>query len=122
MKIIKNKIIPFGTFVAMTIGPFIFTKRDKLSETVIRHESIHWEQEKETLIVFFYALYVLMFVWEFFRCLFDADRGRVDGGSWKNGTWKRAYRSIAFEREAYKHEKDEDYLSKRHHYAWIKGE
>lgn len=122
MKIIKNKIIPFGTFVAMTIGPFIFTKRDKLSETVIRHESIHWEQEKETLIVFFYVLYVLMFVWEFFRCLFDADRGWVDGGSWKNGTWKRAYRSIAFEREAYKHEKDEDYLSKRHHYAWIKGE
>ena len=28
MKIIKNTIIPFGTYVAITIGPLIFTRRD----------------------------------------------------------------------------------------------
>ena len=121
MIIVHNKILPLGSYVAMTIGPFIFTKRANLSWATVQHESIHWEQEKETLIVGFYLLYVLMFVCEFVRCLFDNQHGRTEAGSWKNSTWKRAYRSILFEREAYANEKNEDYLENRRHYAWIKA-
>lgn len=121
MIIVHNKILPFGPYVAMTIGPFIFTKRKELNEETIRHESIHWEQEKETLIVGFYLLYALMFVWEFLRCLFDSQHGRTEAGSWQNSTWKRAYLGILFEREAYANEKNEDYLNNRRHYAWIKA-
>lgn len=120
MIIVRNKILPFGCYVAMTIGPFIFTKRKELSEVTIRHEGIHWAQEKETLIAGFYLLYALMFVWEFVRCLFDSQHGRTEAGSWQNSTWKRAYRSILFEREAYANEKNEDYLENRRHYAWLK--
>ena len=31
-----------------------------------------------------------------------------------------AYMSISFEREAYRHESDFDYLEQRKHYAWVK--
>ena len=62
MKIIKNNIIPFGTYVAITIGPLIFTKRESLSDVTINHEAVHWEQEKETGIIGFYILYVVFFI------------------------------------------------------------
>ena len=120
MIIVHNKILPFGSYVAITIGPFILTKRKDLNEVTINHESIHWAQEKETLIIGFYLLYVLMFLWEFVRCLCDSKHGKIDGYTWRNSTWKRAYRSILFEREAYNNEKNEEYIKNRRHYAWLK--
>lgn len=119
MKVIKNSIIPFGSFVAMTIGPWIFTKRASLSDVVVRHESIHWEQQKELAIVGFYVLYVLMFIWELLRCILNHSRGiRTDGRH--RSTWKLAYRGIIFEREAYTHENEPEYLSIRSSWAWMK--
>lgn len=121
MKIVKNSIIPFGTYVAMTIGPWIFTKREKLSDVVLRHEAIHWEQQKELAIVGFYILYVILFVWELFRCLFDSSRGtRADGKH--RSLWKRAYRMNALEREAYAHENTLAYQATRRRYAWAREE
>lgn len=120
MIIVHNKILPFGSYVAMTIGPFIFTKRKNLNEVTVNHESIHWAQEKETLIIGFYLLYVLMFLCKFVRCLFDSINGKIYGYTWRNSIWKRAYRSILFEREAYDNEKDEEYIKNRRHYAWLK--
>jgi hypothetical protein len=119
MIIIKNKIIPFGSFVAMTIGPFIFTKKDYLSPTVINHESIHWEQYKELLILFFIPLYCLMYLWELLRCLFNPARGTHADGRHRS-IWKRTYYSIALEREAYANECDEDYIENRKPYAWAR--
>lgn len=119
MIIIKNKIIPFGSFVAMTIGPFIFTKKDYLSPTVINHESIHWEQYKELLILFFIPLYCLMYLWELLRCLFNPARGTHADGRHRS-IWKRAYYCIALEREAYANECDEDYIENRKPYAWAR--
>lgn len=43
MKVIYNDYIPFGSFVAMTVGPLIFTKREVLTPSDIQHEAIHWE-------------------------------------------------------------------------------
>ena len=40
MKVIKNKIIPFKGFKAITIWPFIFTRSD-LSNIDLNHEKIH---------------------------------------------------------------------------------
>jgi hypothetical protein len=101
----------------MTIGSFIFAKRP-LKESDIQHEAIHWEQCKETLILGFYILYVLMFLWELMRCTIDSQRGtRADGV--KRNIWKRAYNSIAFEREAYMNDEVQFYLEFRPHYAWL---
>jgi len=120
MKVIVNKIIPFGTFVAVTIGPFIFTKdASKITRIVVNHEAIHWEQQKELLILFCYILYGLFFLLELVICLFDKSRGAHADGRHRS-IWKRAYRSIPFEREAYSYERDQQYLRTRRHYAWIR--
>lgn len=119
MIIVKNHILPPGTFRAMTVGPFIFTKEKKLDERTVRHESIHWAQYKELLIVFFLLGYGLSFLWELLRCSIDKSRGtRADGRH--RSLRKRAYRSIIFEREAYAHQDENDYLWRRKLWAWTK--
>ena len=114
MKVIENGILPMKGFKAMTVLNMIFVRRGvKLSDRDINHEAIHWEQEKELLVVFFYVLYVLMFLCEVVRCVFDRERGG------KRSLWRRAYRSIAFEREAYANECDLGYVKVRKRFAWI---
>ena len=119
MEIVKNRFLPWGSFVVLTIGPWIFTRREAQSETTVRHEAIHWEQQKETAVVGFLVLYAAMFLWELVRCSFDRSRGtRADGRH--RPLRKRAYRSIAFEREAYRHEGERSYLRERKRWAWAR--
>lgn len=103
MKVIINNIIPFKDYIAMTIFPFIFARKS-LSEKILNHESIHGEQQKETLIVFFLLLYILEYV---IKLIITFNRNK-------------AYKSISFEQEAYIFDKDMNYLSNRKHYNWIK--
>lgn len=105
MRIIHSNILPPKGYKAITILNVIFVRKgcDMTMEDV-NHENIHWEQEKELVIVGFYLLYVL----EFFLRLIIMRR------------WHKAYRSISFERECYENETDLNYLKSRKHYAWIK--
>ena len=68
----------------MCIAPFGIYIKDKyyLSPTIRNHERIHWEQQMEMMVVFFYLWYFV----EWFIKLF------IYG--------KRAYYNISFEREA----------------------
>lgn len=118
MKVVYNKIIPFGRCKCMAAWPLLFTKSKNLTEDDKRHEEIHGEQQKELLLVGFLVLYVLFFCFEFIACCFNCVRG-YKKDSFNNGAWKRAYRNNLFEREAYKHEKDADYLKNRKYYAWV---
>lgn len=68
---------------------------------VINHESIHFQQALELLVIPFYILYVL----EWFVKLFIYR--------------SKAYENISFEREAYAHDGDLNYLSHRKRYNWI---
>lgn len=118
VKIVENKIIPFGNFVAFAFLKFIFTKdASKLNDKIIRHETIHYCQQAELAIIGFVVMYVLSFITQFIRCLFIKSIGRINNGN--NSVWNRAYRTVLFEREAYLHEDDEDYLDKRAPYAWF---
>lgn len=91
---VKNKYIPFAGYKAMAVYPFLFHKGE-LSERTLNHERIHFAQQKECLIVFFYLLYLLM--------------------------WMRyGYRNIPFEREAYDNADVKDYLTTRSKFAWLK--
>ncbi len=95
MRIVKNKILPFKGYSAMAIYPFILTRKDKLSEKTINHESIHFQQQKELLLIGFFLLYLLF--------------------------WLRyGYRHIPFELEAYEHAAKGDYLAHRKRWAWTK--
>lgn len=99
---IKNNIIPFKGFKAITIFPFVFVRKDAKYTTVdARHECIHGKQQVEMLVLPFLLWYLIEWAIK----------------SIKKG--KSAYHDISFEREAYTNEKDVTYLSNRSWYAWI---
>lgn len=70
--------------------------------TIVNHEHIHWHQQLELGILPFYLWYVI----EWFIKFITPPIG--------------AYEDISFEREAYSHEGDQEYLSKRKLFAWFK--
>lgn len=103
MKIIKNSIIPFKKFGAINLFGVMFIKKGVIATTrLIRHETIHTKQMQELLFVPFYVFYVLE--WLIKLCFYG----------------KQAYFNISFEREAYTNDCDEDYLSARRHFAFLK--
>ncbi len=99
-----TNLLSFGKANAITIFPIIFLKYGSFKDNraLIRHERIHLRQALELGIVLFYLWYLCEFVIRFVR-LRDFDQ---------------AYLSISFEREAYRHEEDPDYLSKRKIWAF----
>lgn len=103
MKIILNKIIPLKGYIAITLYPFIFARKE-LDKYVLNHENIHGEQQKELLLILFYILYCLEYLIKL--CI--------------TFNTSKAYYSISFEQEANKYEHDLDYINRRTHYNWIK--
>ena len=81
-------------------------KHHSLKEDIVflNHEQIHLRQQAELLLVFFYVWYGLEFL---FRLLQYKDR-------------HKAYKNISFEREAYRHESETDYLKRRSAYGFFK--
>lgn len=94
MKTIYNNIIPFKGFRAMSFCGIIFarTSSKPLSKETINHESIHLAQQKEWLFVGFFLLYLIEFIF-------------------------KGYMNISFEKEAYTHSVDLNYLKTRKRYA-----
>ena len=104
MKIVRNNYIPFKGFKAMNLFGYLFCRKDAvIGSTTINHESIHTAQMKEMLYVFFYLWYGIEWL--------------IKWAMYRNS--KKAYRSILFEKEAYKHEDNMKYLEYRKHYAWL---
>ncbi|WP_457126502.1 hypothetical protein [Mucilaginibacter sp. HD30] len=91
----------------MALYPFILVKRKELKKdkVLIRHEQIHLQQQKELLILPFYLMYLLCYCYNLIRLR----------------NHHKAYMQIPFEREAYRHEKEPDYLNKRKFWAWLQS-
>jgi hypothetical protein len=91
--------------LAMSVGPFIILKDEQLrnDKILINHETIHWRQALELLIIGFWILYFAFYLKNRMNLISD-----------------EAYRAIPFEKEAYANEADLNYLSKRKLYSWIK--
>ena len=131
MKIIRNKIIPVKSYIAMTVWPFLFIRTDakrSFSDIDMNHESIHARQQIETTVVFavlfsavmfifglnpwllllipfaYYILYIGEFV---LRLLIFGDQ-------------RTAYRNISAEQEAYSNEMNPKYLDGRKPFAHLK--
>ena len=103
-----NKFLRFilsNDVVGITLAPFgIYLNDNYLTDKeTINHESIHWQQQLEMLVIFFYLWYGI----EWFIRLF------VNGK-------EHAYYYISFENEAYINQDNFDYLNKRKHFSWIK--
>ena len=98
MKVVYNRVIPFKGYKCVNLFGVLFVREGcTMTATDYNHEAIHTAQMKELLYVPFYLLYVLEWLWHLVR-LRDA---------------KAAYRAIRFEKEAYAHEDDADYLNTR---------
>ena len=103
MKIIRNNVIPFKGFAAINLFGVLFIRGDTaVTSRLINHETIHTAQMREMLYVFFY-------VWYFVEWLVRLVQYRDA---------REAYRNISFEREAYSHEGNALYLSRRKRFAW----
>lgn len=100
MRIIYNKIIPFKGFSAINLFGVIFAREGQtITPPTINHEKIHTAQMRELGYIGFYILYFLEWL---YRLCVDT---------------KRAYRAISFEQEAYAHQRDYNYLTKRKPFA-----
>lgn len=90
--------------IGITLAPFGIYLDDKylLNKEIINHESIHWKQQMEMLIIFFYFWYLI----EWFIRLF------ING--------RNAYTSLSFEREANMNERNYNYIKTRKHFSWLK--
>lgn len=102
------KLITFNWPTAITLAPFgIYIKKGVApSPRLIRHEKIHWEQQMELGIIFFYLWYLIE--WMVKGALPPYDKG-------ENG-----YKEISFEREAYGFDEVKGYLNIRSKYAWLR--
>lgn len=98
MIVISKFLVPRG-YVGITLFPFIVLKDRSLKQNkvLLNHERIHLRQQLELLVLPFYLIYSLEFLIRLIR--------------YKN--WQRAYQNLSFEREAYAHEKDFEYLKSR---------
>ena len=102
-----NRFVNFitgGWASGITLSPFgIYIKEEYINYEWIRsHEKIHWKQQMEMLIIFFYLWYLIEWALKFI----------------KHGN--KAYYLISFEIEAHLHNNEPKYLETRKHFAWFK--
>ena len=125
MKVIYNKFIPPKGFYAITVIKWIFVRDEykyldgsSIYNKMINHESIHEQQILDFTpeafpgwlrytigSICFYSLYVLEWLLKLIPCLI---------------TKKNAYRSLCAEQEAYKNERNFDYIKNRPKLTWLK--
>ncbi len=100
------KYMTLGDVRAMAVFPFVLLSEEKLQYDLflMQHEKIHLQQQKELLILPFYALYVGEYLVKLI----------------KTGSRYKAYRRISFEREAFCHESEINYLKNRPKFASFK--
>ena len=91
------------TIGAIALFPFVFA-RGEISKTTRTHETIHFQQQLETFIIFFYLIYL----WDYVRALLKGVKP------------KEAYYLLRAEKEAYINEAFPDYLESRKRWNWLR--
>ena len=103
MIVVCNKIIPAKGFSAINLFGVIFTRKEQLPAKTLRHEAIHTAQMRELAYLFFYVWYGIEYAIRLVQYR----------------SCKEAYRNILFEREAYQHDEDAEYTTRRKYYAFL---
>lgn len=106
MRIYYSRFFPPKGFLAINLFGVIIGRKGfgKLSRNVINHELVHTYQMIELLWIFFYILYIIEWI---VRAI-------------QYRSFLKGYYNISFEREAYRHGNDFDYLFERKNYAFLK--
>lgn len=100
MRIVKCRFVP-KHYCVNIFGTAWVRDPSWIDSHVINHESIHTAQQRELLFVVFYVVYFVEWL-----CRLAVVRD-----------WHKAYMRISFEREAYAHGHDLNYLKRRRHFA-----
>lgn len=116
LKLAYSKIIPFSGWYAITIFNYLI-RREEYKNTPIEtitynHESIHQAQAYDFGIGFcgYFIFYILYFLEWLFKAILSIFTGfKV-----------KAYYSISFEQECFKHQTDLQYLDNRKPFSWVK--
>jgi hypothetical protein len=125
LKVIQNKIIPFGKYVAMLLFGVMFTKvpiTDKIKE----HEMTHKVQGYETGYLLMYSIYLLEGLFWTIKLIITFPKWYFDSNV-KELKWyqrikiaiTKAYSHICFDQEAHAGDKYFDYKNKRLWYGWL---
>lgn len=101
--IVKCRLMPEGICLNL-FGTYWARDVSWIDRYVVNHERIHTMQQRELLFIPFYILYIIEWM---VRLVMYGNR-------------KKAYFNISFEREAYRHGHDLDYLKNRRLYSWLK--
>ena len=101
--VLLSKLAPIE-ISAITLFCLVYS-RGEISEKTKRHETIHFQQYLETLVVGFLLIYL-------YDYLYAAILKR-------KGFTRDAYLAIRFEQEAYDKDKDVNYLETRARFAWL---
>ena len=89
---------------AITLFCFVFS-RGTISEETKRHETIHFQQYLETLVIGFLIIYLYDFLYA--------------AVVKQKGFTRDSYLAIRFEQEAWDKDKDIDYLKNRKRFSWL---
>ena len=110
MKLIKNKILPFGRFYAINLYGCLFYKGKDPNQITLNHELIHEEQAKDFCkwkplgYTIYYLIYCIVWLIELIR-----------------PPYNKAYSDSCFEKEAYLNQNNLDYIKFRKRFAcWNK--
>lgn len=127
MIVIKNKLIPFGSYTSINLFGIVFTKED-MTEKSINHERIHSVQLFEIALVaaiiiglivylanasYWWMLMSLPVYYVWYCCEY----------MWISVMHDKqicAYKDISFEEEAHANDDDLNYIRTRKPFAWFK--
>lgn len=101
--LIHTRHFPPRGYNAITLFPFVFYNGDVLSDSTLRHETIHLYQQAALLVVPFYLLYLIFWLIGMVR--------------YRN--WDRAYCAIPFEHSAYRLESQKSLSAKTMAFDWL---
>lgn len=122
------KAILWAGYHTITIGPFVFSERAELDQSVRNHECTHARQWIEVTVLAGFTLWLLMIIanlsawWMLlaptcFYCWYGIEWAiRLCSLHDSN----QAYKAVSFEQEAKLAEKDDNYLENSHYFAWMR--
>ena len=117
MRIIRNRLIPLPGFSAINLFGFIFMRQERgVDSELLRHEAIHTRQMREMAYLPFYIWYLAEWMFLFLFALLTLHKVTKKE---RRHHLHNAYAHLLFEREAYRHASEADYLNHRKHYAWL---
>lgn len=109
--IVHNNLFLSKWAGGVCIFPFIILREEYKDSTkydirkLVNHETIHFHQCLETLLIGFYVIYLIEFLVK----------------SLIHRSFRKGYKAISFEIEAYNNEKDYKYIDKRKRFSWVEN-